>query len=166
MTTNKDFVKEKRVSFDTAKLLKEKSFVWQHIVWRNNGAPLPEGFMTGQVIPGSDGYMCYNDEGKEICPKLYSLKNNHYPRPTLSLAQTWLREVHNLHIQINVEQVDKFTVRVYRFNDYSCTHDDYNCKDKVRLIGLFFDELFETYEKALEFAIQKCLKSLPTVENK
>ena len=69
-------VTEDYVSFDTAKLLKEKGF---------------EGRM----------HTFYTEEGTEM-ESAYVVPSNFFPiyRPTLQRAMKWLREVHKIHIEI------------------------------------------------------------------
>ena len=68
-------IEEDYVSFEIAKLLKEKGF---------------EGRM----------HTFYTEEGTEM-ESAYVVPSNFFPiyRPTLQMAMKWLREVHNLHIQ-------------------------------------------------------------------
>ena len=68
-------IEEDYVSFEIAKLLKEKGF---------------EGRM----------HTFYTEEGTEM-ESAYVVPSNFFPIycPTLQMAMKWLREVHNLHIQ-------------------------------------------------------------------
>lgn len=108
-------MKEQRISFETAKLAREKGFMWKHVTFRKmtpaelsdpenervvrmgvKDAPVWEG----DVEPDRNGAACYNDEGKEIWPNKYSPRNRHYPRPTQDLLNKWLREQHKIYLQV------------------------------------------------------------------
>jgi hypothetical protein len=90
------------VSFETAKLLKEKGFTWNETVFRNiNNEPkllIIKGCQAGL----DNSFPCYNDDGKEIRPKKYTELNKHYPRPTIQTVLKWLRLVHYLHVTTSI----------------------------------------------------------------
>lgn len=105
-------MKEQRISFQTAKLVKDKGFMWKHVTFRKmtpgeladpenervvrmgvKDAPIWEG----DVETERDGAPCYNEEGKEIWPNKYNPKNRHYPRPTQGLMKEWLIQRHKLY---------------------------------------------------------------------
>lgn len=104
-------MKDERISFETAKLAKEKGFVWQHVTFKKmtpteledpDNTPLVKvglkAVYAGDVEGDRDGCPCYNEEGREIYPKKYNPRNLHYPRPTQSLLNRWLREKHEIHV--------------------------------------------------------------------
>lgn len=120
-------ITEDYVSFETAKLLKEK------------------GFMEGAIVKFfASGY---DSKGNILNIRDTELKD--YPRPTIQMAIKWLREVHNIHIDICsnwdaihwLYQVFVITPRTAR-NSYV---------DKM---------LYTSYERACEVAIQYSLKNL------
>lgn len=67
-------ITEDYVSFETAKLLKEKGF-------------------------DENTYACFSNDGKETYYG-YRAVDNDIMRPTLQMAMKWLREVHNKSIEI------------------------------------------------------------------
>jgi len=102
-------IEEDYIMFETAKLAKEKGFGWEHriIKSRRTGELVdqkselfPEITIQPGVIASSHVEYCYDENGKVISPKLFNLKNSHYPRPTQALLQKWLRKIHNIHIEI------------------------------------------------------------------
>lgn len=73
-------ITEDYVSFEIAKLLKEKGFDEPSRFWYDN-----KGVVSQKYIDATS-----NPLGKDM----------HYPCVTLSLAMKWLREVHNWYIDI------------------------------------------------------------------
>lgn len=72
---------EDYVSFETAKLLKEKGF--------------DERVKSYYAESGLEGYMFALKATKNT-----ELDNGFISRPTLQMAMKWLREAHNLHIEV------------------------------------------------------------------
>lgn len=112
------------VSFETAKLAKEKGFNIQTIHWYDQTETL-------NPIKGIRGSMCYTNEG-------YA--------PTQSLLQRWLREVHDIHICIEVYEDNTYEAGIISDLIQEEWEDDVS---------------FSTYEEALEWALQECLKLIP-----
>ena len=127
---------EDYVSFETAKLLKEKGF---------------------------DGY-CFafhkEQDKYEIHPNSVhfapTLINNEYLLdkyiiicPTLQMAMKWLREVHNRYVEICIDKAHNFKDIVFRPAIYDKSLD---C--------LWESDNFPTYEEACEAAIKYCLTNL------
>ena len=75
---------EELVTLDTAKLLKEKGFDWkcEHLIGRNK-------VITKYNLPQSMS-CCTEIDGESV----------EFLCPTLYIAQKWLRETKNLHIEI------------------------------------------------------------------
>ena len=123
-------ITEDYVSFETAKLLKEKGF--------------DEGCRAHYGSAGSFSYEKYEVEasGCEI--------HNAILAPTLQMAMKWLRKVHKLYINIwadpkDVENNDFniiFRAQVYNGPSNYGTYE------------------FSTYEQACEAAIKYCLENL------
>lgn len=80
------------INFETSKLAKFKGFHYNQLII---------GLVT-YTIEGVDkplgGYTCFNEQGEFIIPKHYNAKNQHFPRPTQSLLQKWLRETHEIFV--------------------------------------------------------------------
>lgn len=121
-------ITEDYVSFETAKLLKEKGF--DESTLQRYGA---DGDMS------SDGRM----------GKYNSLtKFNFIAAPTLQMAMKWLREVHNLHIDIFVTYKDGIP-------HYQWSIDNLKTQDTISETPCC-----NAYEEACEAAINYCLKNL------
>lgn len=115
-------ITEDYVSFETAKLLKEKGFD-EPTFW----------FYVG------DG------------TKLYAHKiagHDWWRRPTLQMAMKWLREVHNLFIEISVNEM-------LRDKGYQWALYYNNTKEIMPYSGWG-----NTYEESCESAIKYCLENL------
>lgn len=117
-------MKDQLVSFEVAKLAKEKGFI--------------------------DHNECYffDNEGNEVVNYYvnnYNKRSTLIARPTQSLLQKWLREKHNLHIAIHPKIL----------MDNSTVYFAYLGKPKYD-----FDNLFETYEEALEDQLLIRLKDI------
>lgn len=127
-------ITEDRISFETAKLLKEKGFdLPVHYVyhyWAN--AP----FFHRKIK---------NFNGEEY----RHLKNEWYSAPTQSLAMKWLREVHNLEIypyhQFS-EKGDKWWFEIVKFPSPVSDYES--------------NAIYATYEEAAEAGIKYCLENL------
>ena len=128
-------IEEDYVSYETAKLLKEKGFDCKCSCY----------------------YSFDNGEDKKF--NKYSLDwdwNNDcllrycYSAPTLQITMKWLREVHNIHICYSLGYADDspwYTVYIHKI-------DGGDCQD----IPLRFN--YKTCEEACEAAIKYCLENL------
>ena len=127
-------IKEDYVSFETAKLLKEKGFdfccEFQYINC-SSGRP----FLTDI----RDDAGCYYKNSE--------IEQDAYSAPTLQMAMKWLREVHNLYITIT-----------HRF---SHNGDNDVCFGYYINTNTAMDGEWLTYEEACEAAIKYCLELLP-----
>ena len=127
-------MEEQLISFETAKLAKEKGFILG-IGWFgfNNKFYVSEGAQIGMLCDNHRG------ENPVAC--------------TQSLLQKWLREKHKIHIQIQVlgqfvNGDNKFYSQVILFGDN-------------KWISKFIsNKLTYTYEEALEIGLQEALKSI------
>lgn len=91
---------------------------------------------------------CYDSEEKNIeDPYVYNVGDlsgdDELYAPTQSLLQKWLREVHNIHIAILPKILPSNQVKYYSF------------KGKLKKN---FENLYNTYEEALEIGLQEALK--------
>jgi len=135
-------MKEQLISFETAKLAKEKGFDlkcnchWS--TYDNNG--VLNNFLRIEDNLKRD-YNNYNFA-------YISNKNEElFSAPSQSLLQRWLREKHQ--INIDVETLGKENSIKYSF-DLVYILETLHVKS--------FKEIFETYEDALEFGLQEALK--------
>ena len=123
-------ITEDYVSFETAKLLKEKGF-------NNLECGMYYSITTGKRTT-------------ELLTSLIAC-------PTLQMAMKWLREVHGIFIGISLceryeNKMDNDTTIMFFF-------ELLNLKEKQLINGLF-QEYTHTYEQACEAAIQYCLTNL------
>ena len=127
-------ITEDYVSFETAKLLKEKGF----------------DELT---------YACFSNDGKETYYG-YRAVGNDINRPTLQMATKWLREVHHLFIgcepRLSFTDFYWITANIYRVRKKSSLYhtgdvDDYHCVASCDS---------HSYEEACEEAIKYCLENL------
>lgn len=133
-------ITEDYVSFETAKLLKEKGF----------DAECHSHYYPCHYPDGSIKY--HRDKGAQSGTKtwydVYSLKNlprDHYLAPTLQMTMKWLREVHDVIVNVFYDKdEEKWCAEHYRM-----LIDDYT------LIGYH-----NTYEEACEAGIKYCLEGL------
>ena len=124
-------ITEDYVSFETAKLLKEKGFDEECSCFYNN--------------------IDYGTPGLEVDGQLYyknsALDDEEYSAPTLQTAMKWLREIYHIHITI------------YPYGEYSCDNYQFDVyKDNNLVVSK--DDGYITYEQACEVAIKYCLENL------
>ena len=129
-------ITEDYVSFETAKLLKEKGF-----------------------DETCSCYYFYNDETQfsqfEESLTHWNWNNGYtfrYSAPTLQMAMKWLREVHKLHCDIGYDDLDWF------WNIISVSNG-IPVEDRPKLLKNGFAGI-ATYEQACEAAIKYCLENL------
>ena len=130
-------IKEDYVSFEVAKLLKEKGF---------DECPL----------------YCYDDCGQFWVQGGYDkTKKWHFPAPTLQMAMKWLREKHNIIICVEPHSYNTFDNKTSSYIFTYWTDDNYNepyCwRNETNSV---FGKSWSTYEEACEAAIKYCLETL------
>jgi len=123
-------ITEDYVSFDTTKLLREKEFKEPTLAYAY-GQDMVDYYSQPKVTDD------------------YNVEAGRYPLPTLQMAMKWLREVHNIYMDIPPTHSDDgsihFIWQTYN-SDYLVTGD---C-----------DIFYSTYEEACEDAIKYCLENL------
>lgn len=131
-----DMITEDYVSFETAKLLKEKGFDEK---CRTYYKVFPKSKIAAIYHSSENRGVSEDDPNEILCP-------------TIQMAMKWLREVHHLFIQIEYECEDCFVSDIYSMTDYDewGEHKHYpptfvNCK---------------TYEQACEAAVKHCSEKL------
>jgi hypothetical protein len=107
------------ITFETAKLAKEKEFVITQIYWFNKQG-IAQGFNTDPL-------------------------DDVFYRPTQSLLQKWLREVH----QTDTNIIFNSDAREYSFECIKWVNG---------VCNIYKSSGFETYEEALEVGLQEALK--------
>jgi len=129
-------VSEDYVSFEIAKLLKEKGF---DEPCNNRYYETHFGFDLG-LDPG------YTNSHWEDWYKNMGVRN--YSAPTLQMAMKWLREVHNLHIDVDPSE-GNWNPTVLELENWACA---VKFGDKI--------PIQDSYEEACEVAIKYCLTNL------
>lgn len=151
---------ETYVSLETAKLLKKAGFDWEcsgHWVETNKDNKdallvLPsEPCLYGPNLVDEDLSMYM------ICVKDYNAVEDeigfqfYYSAPTLALAQKWLREVKHISAEAAFVEPGKW-------GSYALLDINKDTYEERTLWDRAFDH--ETYENALEYALEKCLTIL------
>jgi len=139
-------MKEQRITFKTAKLAKEKGFHWRTL---QKGDPPYTGTLPRLIVsegPGEEhNNPCFSENGKEITPKYYEPRNPHYPRPTQSLLQKWLREKHGIHVLAG-------PIREGKWDYFICNLVGINIGEDSE------DSNYSTYEECFEAVLYEALK--------
>lgn len=146
---------EQLVSKETAILAKERGFnveVRSYFDFKKFGDKPLEFY--GKL--DANNLMVWNVELSKNIPADY------VSAPTQGLLQKWLREKHNLYICISAEFYKtgiNHIVQILCYNP-NLTESDYYDNDKCT--WMYGDNgQFDTYEEALEFALQKALTFIP-----
>lgn len=136
---NKLMITEDYVSFETAKLLKEKGF----------DVECDYLYVDGKLVR-AQGCACNWNNGET----LFTDYKNECSAPTIQLAMKWLREVHNLVVSVEPEiNTDSELDLFYVFKIF---------KIKDTLTQLIYNgyELCDSYKEACEEAIRYTLENL------
>ena len=141
-------IKEDYVSFETAKLLKEKGFnLYEVSEWV--AKPQDKSTLERDSFPTLEDFR----ESEDFIE--LPITSYHYPLITLQTTLKWLREVHKTFIQIDYDYYENdgfyYGYSIVKIN----TLDD-NGEVLTEIGG----KMFETYEKACEEAIAYCLTNL------
>lgn len=126
-------MREELVTFPTAQLAKEKGFDLSTKNWFDTNVYNYE--KQKPLEWESSTYKKFNAMG-----------SNKVSRPSQSLLQRWLREVHNIY-------VEPFVITDRKEITFTCS-----VSKGTRLIDAVQIGEFNTYEEALEVALQKALK--------
>ena len=140
-------MEDKIIKLATAKLAKEKGFkektFFSYEINRNNNFVLCWGEFLGRPPVNEGGY--------KVHPK-YKLNNHNsnkqykvYSAPTQSLLQRWLREVHDIHIEIIIWDNNTWSAQIVG-DSFENNDDEYEASG------------CKTYEEALEIGLQEALK--------
>jgi len=134
---------EQLISFETAKLAKEKGF--------DNGSDT--FYAKNTVFKSWDLYVIDDIGGRH-----YNSKNNsQYEAPTQSLLQKWLRDEHKLHILIHPDKMTEYNNGELFFNcSVKLNARDYEYALILRHKSKIAE--YNTYEEALEEGLKQSLK--------
>lgn len=126
-------ITETLVTFDTAKLAKEKDF---------------DAECFGNYV-AEEPSVNRNEVGASSVN--WNRFSYYTSAPTQALLQKWLREVHLININITSSSLESFTLTITSHEDtkWNLSYEDMKFED------------FEDYEEALEYGLQEALKLLP-----
>jgi len=121
-------ITEDYVSFETAKLLKEKGF-------------------------NEDSWFHFDSDG-DIVTRGYRLNRpDEIPAWTLQIAMKWLREVHRIEINIVLTELNYDNTRKYQFDVFSGNvNDDF---DSVQRYG--FNTYEQACEEAIKYCLENLI---------
>jgi hypothetical protein len=122
-------ITEDYVSFEIAKLLKEKGF-------------------NEPTLAYAYGNNMMNYYSRPRITDIQSIEVGKIPMPTLQMAMKWLREVHN--IKVNV---------FYNNSNYAIEYFEPNTQTGVGKF-VFIGDGYKSFEQACEAAIKYCLENL------
>ena len=139
---DKNFQKmnEDYVSFETAKLLKEKGFD-----------------ESTSMVYMSYGELCKLDRFESIRNSNYNdITKSYfkYTAPTLQMAMKWLRETHNISVRARYDEVEDEKERIY----CAWFFDILSMNPYKTLVEP--EQGYSSYEEACEAAIKYCLENL------
>ena len=141
-------MEEKLISFETAKLTKEKSF--DEKVYREYD---------------KSGYLRCTSKSADVVLGPYDelLKSTEYPAPTQSLLQRWLREVHNCFIDILPHRDGDSKNKQWKNKEdvfWTVEVDYYGKNFEIKLTNNadFTQHFNKSYEEALEIGLYQALK--------
>ena len=127
-------MQEQLISFETAKLAKEKGFDFK--VYKE------------EKIYDKLGYLLKPED--EVFPGV-----EHFPASSQSLLQKWLREVHGINIFMTFKpNIKKWDFIPYLMNMNAKEYIEYNSNYTKQNN----ERRFDTYEEALEIGLQEALK--------
>ena len=126
-------INEDYVSFETARLLKEKGFD----VWGD-----------GSYDSGIEIYKEYSPSGLLNSCATSKPHPKGYPAPTLQMVMKWLNKVHEIFIRPNIS----FLYPIRYYCEIFCYGDNLKTQQDVTT------ERFESPEEACEAAIRYCLE--------
>ena len=142
-------IKEQYVSFETAKLLKEKRFDVETLTkYVGNGEATESWYDDYRekvlYFTWKEGHFFGLDDSK------HEIEGDTISAPTQQMAMRWLREVHHLFIGINTV-VDSNKVWGYEAFVQGQT---------IPIPSCLQCDWFSTYEEAVETSIKYCLENL------
>lgn len=156
-------IEEDYVSFEIARLLKEKGFneacnrVYEGPNLKYTTLPISPLMSLGELggFHQKQLYVTNNELGDIV-----------YTAPTQQMAMRWLRKVHNLIISVELDDVEYVNIATGKTTDCDMIHEYYSyciktyevsCDPKVQILR---QGNSKAYEEACEVAIKYCLENL------
>jgi hypothetical protein len=159
-------MKDELIKFETAKLAKEKGFdvPCNHYIYTSKALKIVnknrEG-LTGDKNTFKENHT-FSQKDRLHKGRMVS-RNSHLTTistPTQSLLQKWLREEHDIHVEI--ELIDNSRTFQWEYAIVTSRNRDYNDLDCMDSAKRHYNSCnFKTYELALEFGLFNALKLLP-----
>ena len=141
-------MEEQLITFETAKLAKEKGFnipTWYFYNYQNEiDEVCPEGF---EGLKKEIWQTNFKNKDTFLTEKDSKYKVYQYSAPTQALLQKWLREIHNIHLMLE-PYYNEQQLLVYGFDLLTERTEEKTIVEKG----------FKTYEEALEVGLQEGLK--------
>jgi hypothetical protein len=147
-------MEEQLISFETAKLAKEKGFDLKvDLEALYSFQFITDNSLVSDYWYNKEGGLCRLEYPKDDDLSNYINKDNYkeiYLAPTQSLLQKWLREQHNIIVIVDLDATTtpKYYYDIYKY-EYIAEYTTYP--------GIC-TPLYTTYEEALEVALQEALK--------
>jgi hypothetical protein len=173
-------MQEELITFETAKLAKEKefnilinSYYFEDTEFKENSLTGTSGYYGEEYeFNLSEFNENWNDKWltKKSGDRCFGCSKERgyletFSAPTQSLLQKWLREVHQLYVEVQVDQTTypKFHFEVTRFegNPKDLSEREWGWESKYHA-----EYLYRTYEEALETGLQVALKLIEIVKEK
>lgn len=147
-------MEDERITLETAKLLKKTKFdLMVHGCYteylKTHKSDNPSFRMKKGEIE-FDAAWIINHKGGDLSNENYI----NYAAPTQSLLQKWLREKFNIQVYAHSNTIGEIRGEFPKYKDYVGYVNGMSVNDAR-------DEEYQTYEEALEFALQKALTMLP-----
>lgn len=170
-------MKEQLITFETAKLAKEKGFnifnidinLKNNIIINDNDIYIDSKNIDGKyyLYINEDNCVYSLEVGQfnsvigsfNSFAKEYILKetNDYFHAPTQSLLQKWLREKYEIYIEVEITDNTKYFH--FKYILITSKDRDYNDLDMIDSAKRHWnDDRFKTYEEALEKGLQEALK--------
>ena len=141
-------ITEDYVSFETAKLLKEKGFdLYKVREWV--AKPQDKNTLERDLFPTLEDFI-ESEDFVEL-----PITSYHYPLITLQMAMKWLREAHNLHCSVDYDYVLGWYCQITSLKE--TVEYDY---EEMKHYHPDKDNGFSSSEEACESAIKYCLENL------
>lgn len=141
-------IEEAYVSFETAKLLKEKGFNEKCRVWSWESPSTPGKINTSSSWESTPFVESYRNS---------QLKSEVYAIPTHQMVGRWLRENYDLLIIVDGNLCEHSSNHI----DWIASYKYYRKKDDLNFYCCrFVPGIWGSYESAYEEAIKYCLKNL------
>lgn len=137
-------IQEQYVTFEVAKLLKEKVFNEEVRTYYDE---------FGKEHDLSDDFSDIKNTDIDAYPEFVDSLDFHCTRPTQQMAMRWLREIHNLYIEIQIDYRQETNYKALWFASILKFCSSGNIRK-----GNVQNKL--SYESAAEAAIKYCLENL------